>query len=75
MKRTIYAVLIEEEDGWIDRLFYCGDKLSLDDQVSRLVREEKGEAKCILIQTIEVEQIDITSPMETAVRRDVSPQK
>ena len=59
MKTTIWAVLVKEKDGWIDRLFYCADKAELDKQVNRLKQEEVGESTCLYIQSIEVEQVDL----------------
>lgn len=59
MKKTIYAVLIKEEDNWVDRLFYCDSKEELDKQVERLKKEEKGECECLYLQAIEVEVVPL----------------
>ena len=44
MKRTIYSIITEDNDGWICELLLCRDKAELEASIARLKVEEKGES-------------------------------
>jgi hypothetical protein len=59
MKKILYEIITEENDGWVCSIMLCRDKAELDASVARLKVEEKGDVKNLLIREIEVEVVAI----------------